>query len=73
MLGDMEIKYVPRIVYNLEEENGISERFKLTLMNAVREALKKFQLDYTYWTYTLADAVDKYNQLPQSALALCSS
>lgn len=65
MLGDMDIEHVPTISYNLEE-NGISERLILTLMNAVKATLRTVKLHWSYWTYVLDDAVDKYNQLPHS-------
>lgn len=66
ILGDMDIVHVQTIDYN-PEDNGISEWLNLTIMNAVRAALKTADLDWTYWIYALADVVDKYNQIPHSA------
>lgn len=66
ILGDMDIEHVPTIAYN-PEEKGIAERLNLTLMNEVRVALDTAKLDWTYWTFALADAVEKYNHLPHSA------
>lgn len=66
MLGDMGIQHIPKIAHN-PEENGIAERINSTIMNAVRTALDTACLDWTYWTYVLADVVDKYNQLPHSS------
>lgn len=66
IIGDMDIKLFPTVTYN-REDNGIAERLNLTLMKAVRAAFDTAKLDWTYWTFALTDAVDKYNQLPQSA------
>lgn len=46
ILGDMDVENVPTIAYN-PKENGISERLNLTLMNAIRTALKTARLDWT--------------------------
>lgn len=40
ILDDMDVEHVPTISYN-PEENGISQRLNLTIMNAVRAALSK--------------------------------
>lgn len=62
----MNIEHVPTIAHN-PEENGISERINLTIMNAIRAAIKKARIDWTYWVYAIADVVDKYDQIPYSA------
>lgn len=66
ILGDMDIEHVPTVAYN-PKENGIAERINLTLMNEVRAALETAKLSCHYWTFALAEVVDKYNQLPHSA------
>lgn len=44
MLGDMDIGHVPTIAYK-PEENDVSGRLKLMLMNAIRAVLKRVKLD----------------------------
>lgn len=62
MLGDMNVSHIPAIAYN-SEENAISERFNSAIMNSVRVALKKAVICWNYWSWALADATDKYNQV----------
>lgn len=77
MLGDMEVTDVPIVPYN-SEENGMAERFNQTVMKAVRAAPRTTQMSWHsvahtvahsvgYWTWTLEDATDKYDQLPHSS------
>ena len=66
LLADMDVEHVPIIAQN-PEENGVAERFNLSIMNAVWEALRTAGMDWSYWTWALLDAVDKYNQLPHGA------
>lgn len=62
-LADMDIEHIPAITYS-SEENGITERFNRTVMNAVRTALMAANISWEYWTWALQDAVDKYNHIP---------
>lgn len=66
MLSDMNIRHIPDIPYN-SEENWIADRFNKTFMNAVRAALISSNMSWKYWTWALLDVVDKYNQLPHSS------
>lgn len=66
LLGDVEVYHVATMAQN-PEENWISERFLLKIMNSVRPALMTARLDWKYWIYALADVVDKHNQIPHSA------
>lgn len=45
MLGDMDVQHVPIVLHN-SEENGISERFNGTIINAVREALRMTRISW---------------------------
>ena len=66
MLADMDIAYVPIIAHN-PEEDGVAERFKFSIMNAVRAALRTAQMGWSYWTWALLDTTHKNNQLPHAA------
>lgn len=63
MLGNMDIQHMPIIPHN-PEENGLAERFNLTIMNSVRTALETAEMSWQYWTWALQDATDKYNHFP---------
>lgn len=69
LLSHYDVQHFPRTVYQ-EQENGIAERINQTLMNAVRSALYTAQLQPSYWSYDLKDAVDKYNQLHHQAIGM---
>lgn len=65
MFRDMDVQRV-QIVPKKSEENEIDECFNGIIMNDVRTALHTTGMSWEYWTWALADATDKYNQLPQN-------
>lgn len=66
MLDTRDIKHVPIVAHN-SEENGVAVWFNLTIMNAIRTALITTKMMCSYWSWALADATDKYNQLPHAS------
>lgn len=66
ILKERNIQHLPTVPQN-SEENGVAERFNLTIMNAVRAALTTTHMTWDYWTWALADATEKYNQLPHAS------
>lgn len=66
MLGDMDVNHVS-IEPHSQEENGTTERFGGKIMNAVLTARYTAGKGWQHWAWTLADATDKYNQLPHSS------
>lgn len=65
ILGDMDVQHVPIVPKN-QEENGIAETYNGKIMNAVRAALSTAKMSWSYRPWALADANDKYNQLPHT-------
>lgn len=58
MLGDKDIKHVPIVLRN-SEQNGLAERFNGTIMNSVGAAIATSVMLWEYWTWALADEADK--------------
>lgn len=59
----MDITHVLIIQHN-KGENGVAERYNSTTVNAVWTALLTAKMDWYYWSWALADANNKFNQLP---------
>lgn len=65
ILGSMDVQRLSIAPQN-QEENGIEERYNGAIMNVVRKALKKVQMDWYYWPWALAEDNDKYKNLPHA-------